>query len=295
MKMQSLSVVVPNKKCINNCKFCVSKMHGCEYVNQIEENKRFADLYERDMIARMNFARDNGCNTVMLTGDSEPQTNETFLWHFADWNAALDKPFRKIEMQTTGAFIDDEKLRFLRNKVGVSSIALSVSSFDDVTNNYIIGTPKNGFINLESLCSEIKKYDFNLRICLNLQDVGFEPVTCVDDVGFYFMRARDLMADQLTFRVIYDDPNSESEESVWCREHKFQQNTVSYIADYIKQNGRVLDVLEYGQVRYSVHGISTIIDDDCMSSAVKDTAKYCILRPNAKLYTKWDDRASLIF
>lgn len=34
MKIQSLSVVVPNQKCINNCAFCVSKMHTEDYTNQ---------------------------------------------------------------------------------------------------------------------------------------------------------------------------------------------------------------------------------------------------------------------
>ena len=28
MKIQTLSVVVPTKKCVNNCPFCVSKLHS---------------------------------------------------------------------------------------------------------------------------------------------------------------------------------------------------------------------------------------------------------------------------
>ena len=72
MKIQSLSVVVPNQKCINNCAFCVSKMHTEDYTNQKEGNARFYDLYERDYVKRLEFARDNGCNTAALTGNSEP-------------------------------------------------------------------------------------------------------------------------------------------------------------------------------------------------------------------------------
>ena len=36
--IQSLSIVVPNRKCINNCAFCVSKMYPDEYRNQMDEN-----------------------------------------------------------------------------------------------------------------------------------------------------------------------------------------------------------------------------------------------------------------
>ena len=70
MKIQSLSVVVPNKKCINDCQFCVSKMHTDQYKNQMDDNLPFFDLYLKDYLERLEFARHNGCNTVMLTGNS---------------------------------------------------------------------------------------------------------------------------------------------------------------------------------------------------------------------------------
>lgn len=38
MKIQSLSVVVPNTHCINSCEFCVSKMHCDTYKNQMDDN-----------------------------------------------------------------------------------------------------------------------------------------------------------------------------------------------------------------------------------------------------------------
>ena len=118
MKIQSLSVVVPNKKCINNCRFCVSRMHESPYKNMMDENLPFFDLYQRDYIKRLEFARDNGCNTVMLTGNSEPQQNRGFLQAFGTMNNNLDKPFRWIEMQTTGVLLDESYLRVLRNQVG---------------------------------------------------------------------------------------------------------------------------------------------------------------------------------
>jgi hypothetical protein len=41
--------------------------------------------------------------------------------------------------------------------------------------------------------------------------------------------------------------------------------------------------------------MSVVVDDDCMSTEVKEDVKYLILQPNCKLYTKWDDEGSLLF
>ena len=141
MKIQSLSVVVPNKGCINNCAFCVSKMHGDTCKNQMDDNLPFFDLYLRDYIKRLEFARHNGCNTVMLTGNSEPQQNRKFLTYFGMLMQMMRDPFQWIEMQTTGTLIDQNYLRFLRNHVGVNLISLSVSSLDNAMNNGIIHRP----------------------------------------------------------------------------------------------------------------------------------------------------------
>jgi len=48
-------------------------------------------------------------------------------------------------------------------------------------------------------------------------------------------------------------------------------------------------------MKYSVDGMSTVLDEDCMNTEAKEELKYVILRPNCKLYSKWDDTASLIF
>ena len=46
---------------------------------------------------------------------------------------------------------------------------------------------------------------------------------------------------------------------------------------------------------YDIDEMSMVVDDDCMSGEVKEDVKYLILQPNCKLYTKWDDRGSLLF
>lgn len=140
MNIQSLSIVVPTKGCMNQCKFCVSRMHKEEYPNLISTNNYFhRDSYKN----RIAFARDNGCNTVMLTGQGEPQQNIEFIADFARMNSELVMPFRNIEIQTTGARIDEYTLNCLRN-CGVTTISLSVSCLNcDKVNSDIINGSHN--------------------------------------------------------------------------------------------------------------------------------------------------------
>ena len=124
MKIQSLSVVVPAKKCINNCKFCVSKMHESEYEDMISGKNMFRDLYKKDFINRLQFARDNGCNTVMLTGDCEPLQNWTFLEKFGDYNQSLPNPFKIIDFLSINGCLSCNRV-FIHNRLNKYSVGQS--------------------------------------------------------------------------------------------------------------------------------------------------------------------------
>lgn len=291
MKIQSLSIVVPNKKCVNDCAFCVSKMHTEDYPNMMDDNLPFYDLYLKDYIKRLEFARDNGCNTVMLTGNSEPQQNRSFLTYFGLVMQMMNNPFKIIEMQTTGVMLDENYLRFLRNHVGVNTISLSISSFDEEQNKAYIGmNPKLAQdFNLKKLCALIKKYDFNLRLSVNLTD-AFNKMLPND----FFRQCQEYGADQVTLRVLYTS-NDNNTQDLWIKEHAAKTSVVQSYNLFVTINGEKLEVLEYGATKYSLKGMSVVVDTDCMSKAPKDAYKYLILRPNCKLYSRWDDKASLIF
>lgn len=288
MNIQSLSVVVPNPQCVNHCKFCVSCMHCNMYKNQMDDNLPFFDLYLRDYLARLEFAKHNGCNTIMLTGNSEPQQNRKFLTYFGMMMQLMKSPFEWIEMQTTGVFIDRNYLRFLRNHVGVKVISISISSFDPAENAAIIDMPEGHVVDLQQLCSDIKEYDFTLRLSINLTD-AFAGISH----AAIFEEARKLGADQVTIRGMYDDGTG-TPQAEWVRQHRLDP---AVIIDYIKANGKVLGVLPYGYTKYSIHGMTTVVDTDCMSKATPETEtyKYLILQPDCKLYSQWDDKASIIF
>ncbi|PKK95784.1 MAG: radical SAM protein [Tenericutes bacterium HGW-Tenericutes-4] len=288
MIIQSLSVVVPNKACMNACKFCVSRMRVDDYKNNLQENSEDYELYIEDYKKRLEFARDNGCNTVILTGISEPQQNKKFLSLFAKLNGELPSVFKRVEMQTTGTLLNLDYLKFLRQVVGITTIALSISSFKNEENIEIIGMREK--LNLEELCKNIKDQGFNLRLSVNLSKV-FDTYTPEQ----FMKECENLKVDQLTLRVLYESGESNLPQNKWIQENKIRDSFLEEFKAYIKTYGRPLELMEFGQMRYSLKNISLVIDDDCMSLQVKDTLKYLILREDCKLYTKWDDKGSLLF
>ena len=297
MKIQSLSVEIPRKKrCINDCPFCVSKMREDEYYNHIEDTTSVrAAIYRMEFKNRLQFARDNGCNTMILTGQGEPIQNMKFMDELFRINSEIRTPFMWIELQTTGVMLDDSKLEYFK-KMGVSTIALSVADiFNDENNNKIEGTPPKGYIHLNELCKKIKSYHFNLRLSINMIRI-YDYVTAEN----IFDRVKDLGADQVIFREFYLEGNGGPEDT-WIAENKAMDKTIEMINDYILKNGKQLERLPFGAMRYSLDGISTVLDRNCMvqngveSQGDEDPIRYLILRPNVKLYSRWNDKGSLIF
>lgn len=293
MNIQSLSIVVPNRVCMNHCASCPSRMHDNNYPMRMDASEPDFDLALKDYIRRLEFARDNGCNTLMLTGTSEPQQNRNFLLWFGMIMQLMKSPFHCIEMQTTGASIDEDYIAFMRRHVGLTLMALSVFSLDDDENMDIINPPKGIGIDVESLCYSIKAAGLSLRMCLNMTDCFDMYETCPQ---LLFERMRDdYQADQVTIRVLYAGED-DCPENVWVREHSAKKETIAAIRSYIKENGQLLGRLPYGACKYSVMGMSIVLDDDSMGKDQDtDAYKYLILRPDCKLYSSWDDKASLIF
>ncbi|MCI8361784.1 MAG: radical SAM protein [Clostridia bacterium] len=299
---QSLSICVPGKRCINQCKFCVSCMHADAYKNQMDENLPFYDLYFEDYVKRMIFAKENDANIMMITGDIEPLQNRHFLQTLAMINKYVlpqrgCSAFNWIEVQTSAVGFDRNCARFLRNTVGVSVLSLSLSSFDNEVNAEIVGMPKNMKVNISEVCAVAKEYDFTLRLSLNMSEKmllsigeGWYPTL----VPTIFSKAKELGADQITFRKFYTSGNNE--QSRWIKQNAVPDGFFKVLHQYVKAEGRLIGTLPYGYNQYSVNGISTVIDEDCMneSKTEKEASKYFVIRPDCKLYDGWN-KEDIIF
>ena len=112
-------------------------------------------------------------------------------------------------------------------------------------------------------------------------------------------------ADQVTLRILYSE--GETEQAKWVKENAATEKSVAVLSDYVRKCGTKIGILPYGAVKYSVNGLCVVIDDDCMAKngerrvfgeppmSRDESYKYLILRPDCKLYSQWDDKASLIF
>ncbi len=287
-KAQSLSICVPGSKCVNQCKFCVSCMHTSTYKCQMDENLPFYDLYYKDYVRRMCFAKENDANIMMITGDIEPLQNRNFLQTLAHINNDVLPTkgcgsFHWIEIQTSGVLFDRNYARFLRNTVGVSILSLSLSSFDDATNAEIQQMPPKRAISIQEVCSIAKEYDFTLRLSLNMNKMLMQSVD--NSIENIFKQAKALGAEQLTFRKLYTE--GDNPQSRWIDENKVGDDVFAEIDHYVIGNGKHLGILPYGYHQYSVHGISVVVDKDCMNQGKEETSKYFVLRPDCKLYDGW--------
>ena len=286
---QSLSICVPGKGCINRCKFCVACMHCARYKNQMDENLPFYDLYLKDYVDRMAFAKENDANIMMITGDIEPLQNRHFLQTLSLINnyvlpARGCGSFKWIEIQTSGVLFDRNYARFLRNTVGVKVLSLSLASFDDKVNAEIQGMPSKLAISIESVCAIAKEYDFILRLSLNMNTALWASAGNFPGI---FKKAKALGADQLTVRKLYTE--GDNKQSEWIEANKVDDEVFTRLDIYVSSHGKHLGVLPYGYHQYSVDGISVVIDKDCMNQGRGETSKYFVLRPDCKLYDGWHE------
>lgn len=300
MSIQSLSIVVPSNHCINNCEFCVSRTHrDLTYQKYIKKNDsniigdKFKIDFDKKYIKALTYAKDLGCTTVMLTGECEPQQNMAFLRKFLKLylkgnSSVREALFSNIELQTTGRGLTRESI-FELASLGVNTFSISLSSFYEKENAQIINQGRD-IIPIKKICAWIKETGSLLRLSLNLNDIGFYRFT---PQGIFSFSKTLYGADQVTLRKLYA-PKISCLEGTWISEHTNKEKDDLYF-DYIKYFGTKLETLPYGMAKYSIYGIGTVADDDCMSKGNTNEIRYLILRPDCHLYTRWDDKASIIF
>ena len=288
MSIQSLSIMVPcGGHCINNCKFCVSRMRDDEAIfgKEIINANNIPDSY----INRIKYVRDAGCDNIIFTGTTEPQQNLPFIYALLKKNFELPKPFYNIAIQTTGANLVYEDIKNLADN-GITTLALSVSAFLPEHNWEIIQTPKAAQkMTVDKLIAAAKRCGMNVRVCLNMTD-AFSFYS----FDYIIQWAKYLDVDQITFRKIYNS-NTDSEQNKWIAQHKYSTGNLLKIESLIKEKGTPIRILPFGATLYDCDGLGIVIDNDCMAKHNINEMRYAILRPNNKLYSSWDLKGSLIY
>jgi len=295
--VQSCSIDVPGG-CPNKCKCCVSELHkNKKFMNNVLGNCNEITNDDRNFIQyrdRLAYVREK-TDTAVLTGTaSEPVFNKPFLRFFSRVNRSLPAPFYNIEVQSAGIGMDNNTLNLLQD-VGVKTVALSLFSLDSVKNNEIQQSPKSLYYIIEDVCARIHENGFNLRLCFNLNKEGFGNAHPVEMIREMMVFAQKVGADQVTFRKLYHNGDDSFDETVWVKANQLDDVFYDMLTHYIKQEGHYKRTLSFGADLYTINGISTIVDSDCMAKEIHKSLKYLIIRRNIKIYSDWDDEGSLIF
>jgi hypothetical protein len=260
-----------------------------------KENKKFNRPMENinywmNVRKRMEFARDNGTNTLMLTSTGEPLENMDAIIDVLDMNRKLNSPFKWIELQTSGVGLLEAIEKYDTWFDYFSTISISVVDiFDSINNASLMNMPAERSVPIAYTIYKLKELGFNVRLSINLTEL-YNGV----HVAKIFRKLVELEIDQVTFRKLYKS-GGETKQDKWIDEHAVYPEVLDAIVDYVETKGNKLERLPFGAMKYSVEGISTVVDDDCMAKETKNILKYMIIREDGKLYTKWDDKGSLIF
>jgi hypothetical protein len=276
-------------------------MHFSEYTNNFDPIQ---------IEKRIKFASNNGVNTCILTGTGEALQNTFFLRNLQKIFDKMNYPFPNVELQTTGVLLKNNKKYisniYLLKQLQVNTISLSVSDiYNDDNNSEIIGINEKLKFKLKELISFLKENNFNIRLSINMINIydKYSPKEIL-------LRCKELGADQITFRLLYNSIYDKSKEAEWVRQNACKHDTIIKISEYIagrkeipgigKQDditghGKPLYRLPFGAMVYSIMDMSVVMDDNCMSKEENEKLKYVIIRENGKLYSRWDDEGSLIF
>lgn len=263
MNIQSISIVVPTNGCINNCKFCVSKMHKSEY----EDN---FDSFQIEK--RIKFASNNGVNTCIITGTGEPLQNKAFLenLHTIFENMSDPFPFPNIELQTSGILLNNEENIELLENLGVNTISISVSHLlDDKKNMEIMGIPTNLQFSLYPLVHSLKNKGFNVRLSINMLDhyAGVTPQMAVvkkfprSKVRYTFINRGDTefpegFAEELRKQIkLMENLRLSNDEEKWLRKLYFLEPTyIDFLKGYEYDSSEVGIIQKGGKLQISIEG-----------------------------------------
>lgn len=298
MKIQSLSICCPAKKCINHCATCTARQHSNPYTDKYSSLKKCDSFkYWEDVILRMKLVREHGCDTIMLTGSNEPQQNRRWLESLFLAMKTLPNPYPNIEMQTTGAFMDFDYIQYL-HACGLNTLAISTFNiFDDAVNRKIEQCADTKLC-IADLCENAYYFDMDIRLCINVTDwalCGHTMATPRQSVEDILDRCAELYAKQVTFRKMWS--NKGTPEADWISKNcTHDEEILTAVKEIVTEKGTLLKTLPYGAGLYKYKGFTIVVDTDSMAKEETNTAlKYVIIREDGKAYSSWDDPSSLIF
>ncbi len=246
------------------------------YENRLECDARLKHLLRDDYAARLEYAREHGFDTLVYTGDCDPLSNPGFMENVESWNSELARPFRRIELETTIESLDEKTLLWLRNRVSVSTVSLFIphpgpnSSFLDIPQE-IAQDPETFRVRMESLGLNLK---LTVRLTILYEIVNLEALFA----SFASVGAR-IVELKKPFGI---------DDRISC-----PPETIERIGNYVFEHGTPAKHRSECVPEYYLGDMRVSVDTDSDSRARR--REILVLGPDARLYTEWGVKASLLF
>lgn len=287
--MNTLTTYIPGR---NNYSFGFLPPYEGEKVYSIENDIKNRNLNLISYKDRMEFAREQGCNTLLIRGYGEPLLNKTYLEMVTTLNKQLKNPFINIELKTNGSNLVKENgndFEFL-NGTNIKTIVLYLTCFDDFKHYRLVteGSSNEPTMEIKNVCEQIKNHNYNLRLQVFLTR-WLEYLTLED----LMKSCKELCADQFT---LCEMPEIDGKDDVnkWIQENSCKSGpTVARIKEVIPQLTSI-GTTSKGYNIYSIDNMSFVFKSEDELKKEKNNNDLYLL-PNAKLYRKPDDLGSLVF
>ncbi|MHA1909707.1 MAG: radical SAM protein [Candidatus Thorarchaeota archaeon] len=270
----SLQVTVP-AGCMNDCGFCVYRQHATKFKTLWNKDH---ERWAKEIEIRLRYAADRVA-AVMITSHGEPTINVNYIRDFMEILNRVTPKLAQVEIQTSGVGLTEEKLDKLY-EYGIRVISLSVPALDRDRIVEIMKVPEKFEYDPVALSEMIRSKGFTLRLSIAMTD-------WFDDITLEFIMdqlANVWKPNQVSFKKLYGaDIIATGKYEEFVEEFK-------KIEAYTK-----LEFLSLGLWKYDADGMGVVWNDDCMVAEEQEDPRYLILQPDAKLYTRWDSKASVIF
>lgn len=280
-RIKSLSISVPGAGCINDCKYCVSKMKDDWKCFGTTDEFLTSSVIENSI----REAIDNGAKSVIITGTIEPLQNMEFVHRVCKAFKRIDPPTVSLEIQTSLCY-GAMTIPYIKKLAewGVDTLAVSISSIDNEKNWEISGISPNRYSNIYYDLKYAKSLGMNTRVCINLSKETFVDRPDVDPITGTIGPICKFIgyADQITLRRLYHD-NSDTPQANWIKENEFDDVWWDEAKNHLAK-----ELYKIGEIDYynEINNLYIRVDEDCMGK--QDESRYWVLRPDGHIYLGWD-------
>ncbi|MBI5209958.1 MAG: radical SAM protein [Elusimicrobia bacterium] len=291
MRIQTMSVIVGDRRCNARCPYCISRMTPSCGVAGASPDAGRVDWRNFDVACR--FAQACGVTTVLLTGKGEPTLQPALVTAHC---RRLAKRFPFVELQTNGHRLQHDRQAdgFLRDwhRLGLTTVCVSLAHHDAARNAEVFRGGPGAWIDPGRLVARLHARRLTVRLTVMLLKGYIDSPEAVDSLIGFCRRAG---VEQLTVRPIERPAGPDSGTAAWVARHRPDRARLAAIHRHLERAGTRLMELAHGAVVYDVGGQNVCLSN-CLTRDPKDpeNLRQIIFYPDGRLRYDWQYAGAII-